>query len=150
MYTLSVTIMLAAFATKVASMDAVSPASLDITQTCMLNCEICCITPRLSKCHLLMYHVTASIQGVAKTLAEGAMSYYPGTAAVSISQAFLWGKDCEIAQVGKSVSLLVTAVQWERREFPFWKIVARVRLALAFLVPFHDPLPNLPRLTESH
>lgn len=149
MYTLSVTIMLAALATKVASMDAVSPASLDITQTCMLNCEITA-SPHASGCLLLMNHVTASIQGVAKTLAEGAMSYYPGTAAVSMSQAFLWGKDCEIAQVGKSVSLLVTAVQWERREFPFWKIVARVRLALAFLVPFHDPLPNLPRLTESH
>lgn len=31
-----------------------------------------------------MCHVAASILGVAKTLAEGAMSYYPGTAAVCI------------------------------------------------------------------
>lgn len=77
--------MVAALATNVASIDSVSPASLDITQTCMLDHEITA-SPHASGCLLLTYHVTASIQGVAKTLAEGAMSYYPGTAAVSISQ----------------------------------------------------------------
>lgn len=88
MYRLSVPVMLAALATNVVCVDSVSPASLDITQTCMLNYEITA-SPHASECLLLTYRATASIQDVAKTLAEGAMSYYPGTAAVSISRSFL-------------------------------------------------------------
>lgn len=38
----------------------------------------------------------------------------------------------------------------EQRVALLGKILARGRLALAFLVPLYDPLPNLPRLTESH
>lgn len=71
-----------AAAAGVSSVAAISRASLDVSQVCELQ-------PKMTGDRRVLGFLangdgTASIQSVAKTLAQGAMSYYPGTATVRI------------------------------------------------------------------
>lgn len=115
MYRLSVQLVLAALATHVASVDTVSPASLDISQTCKLKDEISWLTPRfrMPYADVSCYSLDLGCRKDACRRCHVLLSWhccgkhFPDLS--EMENIVLGGKDRGIGKVGKGVGFLGTA-----------------------------------------